>query len=156
MQAALASAATDRDAATAELRKRSSYTARTSGTTARALKNCARLAAVLFDISQLLQTGLDRKSLETLVGLTECGVNPEALASVVKELRRESAALRAARPDSSRRALCILGNKTWYIDGASSRRRRVSFEGIQAVSVRRRLSEGLPRLPRAGGEITRR
>ena len=61
------------------------------------LKNCvARLAAVLFDISQLLQTGLDRKSLETLVGLTECGVNPEALASVVKELRRESAALRAA------------------------------------------------------------
>lgn len=51
---------------------------------------------VLFDISQLLQTGLDRKSLETLVGLTECGVNPEALASVVKELRRESAALRAA------------------------------------------------------------
>ena len=60
------------------------------------LKICARLAAVLFDISQLLQTGLDRKSLETLVGLTECGVNPEALASVVKELRRESAALRAA------------------------------------------------------------
>ena len=59
-------------------------------------QNCARLAAVLFDISQLLQTGLDRKSLETLVGLTECGVNPEALASVVKELRRESAALRAA------------------------------------------------------------
>ena len=30
---------------------------------------------MLFDISQLLQTGLDRKSLETLVGLTECGVN---------------------------------------------------------------------------------
>ena len=78
------------------MRKRSSYTARTSGTIARALKNCARRAAVLFDISQLLQTGLDRKSLETLVGLTECGVNPEALASVVKELRRESAALRAA------------------------------------------------------------
>ena len=51
---------------------------------------------MLFDISQLLQTGLDRKSLEKLVGLTECGVNPEALASVVKELRRESAALRAA------------------------------------------------------------
>ena len=28
-----------------------------------------------------------------LVGLTESGVNPEALAAVVKELRRESAAL---------------------------------------------------------------
>lgn len=31
-----------------------------------------------------------------LVQLTESGVNPEALASVVKELRRESAALAAA------------------------------------------------------------
>ena len=75
--------------------------ARSAGTTAtarddRPAQNCARRAAVLFDSSQLLQTGLDRKSLETLVGLTECGVNPEALASVVKELRRESAALRAA------------------------------------------------------------
>ena len=52
--------------------------------------------AVLFDISQLLQTGLDRKTLETLIALTESGVNAEALASVVKELRRESAALREA------------------------------------------------------------
>ena len=52
-------------------------------------------SAVLFDISQLLQTGLDRETLATLVGLTESGVNPEALAAVVKELRRESAALRA-------------------------------------------------------------
>mmetsp|Transcript_13851 Transcript_13851/g.35685 ORF Transcript_13851/g.35685 Transcript_13851/m.35685 type:complete len:96 (+) Transcript_13851:37-324(+) len=50
---------------------------------------------VLFDISQLLQTGLDRETLAVLVGLTESGVNPEALATVVKELRRESAALRA-------------------------------------------------------------
>jgi|EP00966_Prymnesium_polylepis_P306265 mitotic-spindle organizing protein 1 len=52
--------------------------------------------AVLFDISQLLQTGLDRETLGVLVGLTETGVNPEALAAVVHELRRESAALHAA------------------------------------------------------------
>ena len=52
--------------------------------------------AVLFDISQLLHTGLDRETLNCLVGLTETGVNPEALAAVVLELRRESAALRAA------------------------------------------------------------
>ena len=52
--------------------------------------------AVLFDISRLLQTGLDREELSTLVGLTENGVNPEALATVVKELRRESAQLQAA------------------------------------------------------------
>ena len=46
-------------------------------------------------MSQLLETGLDRETLAVLVGLTESGVNPEALAAVVKELRRESAALRA-------------------------------------------------------------
>ena len=34
--------------------------------------------AALFDISQLLQTGLDRQTLEILVDLTESGVNPEA------------------------------------------------------------------------------
>ena len=50
---------------------------------------------VLHDISQLLQTGLDRETLAVLVGLTETGVNPEALAAVVKELRRESAAIAA-------------------------------------------------------------
>jgi mitotic-spindle organizing protein 1 len=64
---------------------------------------------VLFDISQLLQTGLDRETLTTLVGLTETGVNPEALAAVVKELRRESAALNAEatlppQPPSNRSA----------------------------------------------------
>ena len=53
------------------------------------------LCAVLYDISQLLQTGLDRETLAVLVGLTESGVNPEALAAVIKELRRETAALRA-------------------------------------------------------------
>jgi|TARA_B100000524_G_C23652949_1_gene370801 mitotic-spindle organizing protein 1 len=58
---------------------------------------CAQLSvaspAVLFDISQLLETGLDRETLDILVQLVETGVNPEALASVVKELRREAAAL---------------------------------------------------------------
>ena len=46
--------------------------------------------------STLLQPGRDRKALATRGGLTECGGNPEALAAVVKERRRESAALRAA------------------------------------------------------------
>lgn len=57
--------------------------------------------AVLFDISQLLQTGLDRETLAVLVGMTESGVNPEALAAVVKELRRESAALLDPPPNSA-------------------------------------------------------
>lgn len=50
----------------------------------------------LHEISNLLDTGLDKETLRILVGLCEAGVNPEALATVVKELRRESAAIRAA------------------------------------------------------------
>ncbi|EOD32438.1 hypothetical protein EMIHUDRAFT_253365 [Emiliania huxleyi CCMP1516] len=55
----------------------------------------------LYDLSQLLETGLDRETLAVLIGLTEQGVNPEALAAVVKELRRESAALRAAEAEAA-------------------------------------------------------
>lgn len=45
----------------------------------------------------MLDTGLDRKTLALLLELIETGVNPEALAAVVKELRREAASLRAAQ-----------------------------------------------------------
>ena len=47
----------------------------------------------LFEISQLLDTGLDKATLAVLVGLCEQGVNPEALAEVVLEIRRETANL---------------------------------------------------------------
>ena len=47
--------------------------------------------AALYDISTILDTGLDRETLSILVGLCETGVNPEALAAVVKELQREAA-----------------------------------------------------------------
>ncbi|KAF8604197.1 hypothetical protein BDV93DRAFT_441160 [Ceratobasidium sp. AG-I] len=53
----------------------------------------------LFDISQLLNTQLDRETLATCVSMIESGVNPEALATVIKELRREATALRARSPD---------------------------------------------------------
>ena len=43
----------------------------------------------------MLNCGLDKKSLNILVGMIENGVNPEALALVVKELKRETAALKA-------------------------------------------------------------
>lgn len=49
----------------------------------------------LMEISNLLNTGLDSESLAICVKLCEAGVNPEALAAVVKELRRESAALQS-------------------------------------------------------------
>lgn len=51
---------------------------------------------ILFRISQLLDTGLDKETLRILIGLVEAGVNPEALALIVKELRREAAALAPA------------------------------------------------------------
>lgn len=50
---------------------------------------------ILFEISNILDTGLDKETLSILVGLCESGINPEALAAVVKELRRETAALKA-------------------------------------------------------------
>ncbi|CAM9414336.1 unnamed protein product [Scytosiphon promiscuus] len=52
---------------------------------------------VLHEISTILDTGLDRKTLSLLMELIESGVNPEALAAVVKELRREAATLNAHR-----------------------------------------------------------
>ena len=53
---------------------------------------------ILYEISRILNTGLDRNTLAILVGLCEAGVNPEALAAVVKELRREGQALDVRAP----------------------------------------------------------
>lgn len=47
-------------------------------------------------ISELLETGLDSETLSICVHLCELGVNPEALASVVKELRREMTTYKAS------------------------------------------------------------
>ncbi|PVG04703.1 hypothetical protein CPB86DRAFT_692915 [Serendipita vermifera] len=52
---------------------------------------------VLYDISQLLNTQLDRETLATCVSMIESGVNPEALATVIKELRRENANIHASQ-----------------------------------------------------------
>ncbi|XP_002733331.1 mitotic-spindle organizing protein 1-like [Saccoglossus kowalevskii] len=49
----------------------------------------------LLEISRLLNTGLDSETLTICVRLVEQGVNPEALASVIRELRRETASLKA-------------------------------------------------------------
>ena len=45
-------------------------------------------------MSSLLKTGLDRESLSLCSQLLDQGVNPEALAAVIKELRSEAAALK--------------------------------------------------------------
>ena len=60
--------------------------------------SCIMLAITLAvrEISRLLKTGLDDNSLRICVQLCEAGVNPEALATVIQELRREAAALKVS------------------------------------------------------------
>ena len=65
----------------------------------------------VYEISRLLNTGLDRETLSILVSLCENGVNPEALAAVVRELRREAKAVVRAcdsRRDASGDARTVL------------------------------------------------
>ena len=57
---------------------------------------------MLFEISQLLNTGLDRETLFLCIQLCEQNVNPEALAAVVKELKREGQAVAAAAAAAAR------------------------------------------------------
>lgn len=44
---------------------------------------------LVFHMSNILETGLDRHTISVLIALCEMGLNPESLAAVVKELRRE-------------------------------------------------------------------
>lgn len=50
--------------------------------------------SILHEISLILNTGLDRETLSLCISLCESGVNPEALAMVIKHLRRESRSFR--------------------------------------------------------------
>ncbi|KAK0747504.1 mitotic-spindle organizing protein 1 [Apiosordaria backusii] len=64
---------------------------------------------ILHEISTLLNCHLDRRTLSICISMIENGVNPEALAEVVKELRNEGqnmqleAAAAAAGASSRRR-----------------------------------------------------
>lgn len=42
---------------------------------------------LVFHMSNILDTGLDRHTLSLIVALCDLGFNPEAIAAVVKELR---------------------------------------------------------------------
>uniref|UniRef100_A0A8C9W1G7 Mitotic spindle organizing protein 1 n=1 Tax=Scleropages formosus TaxID=113540 RepID=A0A8C9W1G7_SCLFO len=53
---------------------------------------------VLLEISKLLNTGLDMESLSICVRLCEQGINPEALSSVIKELRKASDTFKVKPP----------------------------------------------------------
>ena len=56
---------------------------------------------VAYELSKVLNCGVDRETLAVLVALTERGVNPDALVAAVKELRREGAALRNTNSTST-------------------------------------------------------
>ncbi|KAJ8787200.1 hypothetical protein J1605_005786, partial [Eschrichtius robustus] len=49
---------------------------------------------LLLEISRILNTGLDMETLSICVRLCEQGINPEALSSVIKELRKAAEALK--------------------------------------------------------------
>ncbi|KFX90100.1 hypothetical protein O988_08337 [Pseudogymnoascus sp. VKM F-3808] len=54
-------------------------------------RNAAReVVDILDEIATLLNTNLDRHTLSLCISMVENGVNPEALATVIKELRREA------------------------------------------------------------------
>ncbi|KAE8246759.1 hypothetical protein A4X13_0g5640 [Tilletia indica] len=44
---------------------------------------------VLFDVSQLVRTGLNREQLQACLTLLDQGVSGEAVAAIVKELRKD-------------------------------------------------------------------
>ena len=72
---------------------------------------------VLMEMSNLLNTGLDSESLSICVKLIESGVNPEALAVVIKELRRESSAVHVSRTEISKSwGDCILIGKFMTVE----------------------------------------
>jgi len=52
--------------------------------------------STLEELSRLLNTGLDKDSLALCVRLCEQGAHPEALATIIRELRRESQAIKTA------------------------------------------------------------
>ncbi|XP_042500629.1 mitotic-spindle organizing protein 1A-like [Telopea speciosissima] len=54
-----------------------------------AARNARESLELAFHMSNILETGLDRHTLSILITLCDMGLNPEALAALVKELRRE-------------------------------------------------------------------
>ncbi|MCI74545.1 mitotic-spindle organizing 1B-like protein, partial [Trifolium medium] len=51
-----------------------------------------------FHMSNILDTGLDRHTVSILIALCDLGVNPEALAAIVKELRKERLSVSSLHP----------------------------------------------------------
>ncbi|CAI0387430.1 unnamed protein product [Linum tenue] len=66
-----------------------------------AAKTARESLELSFQMSNILDTGLDRHTLSVLIALCDLGLNPEALAAVVKELRTEALSSPPPPPASS-------------------------------------------------------
>ena len=55
--------------------------------------------ALIAQISRLLNTDLDGESLSLCVRLCEAGVHPQALATVIREIKKEVSAIKAENGD---------------------------------------------------------
>ncbi|WOK99980.1 mitotic-spindle organizing protein 1A-like [Canna indica] len=53
---------------------------------AEAARNAKETLELAFQMSNILETGLDRHTLSLLIALCDRGINPEALAALVREL----------------------------------------------------------------------
>lgn len=62
------------------------------------VKNARDQIDNLYQLSVLLGAGLDKQSLGICVSLLESGVNPEALACIMKELKKEAASVPPSAP----------------------------------------------------------
>ncbi|WCJ31043.1 Mitotic-spindle organizing protein 1 [Euphorbia peplus] len=55
-----------------------------------AAKTARESLDLAFQMSNILDTGLDRHTLSVLIALCDLGLNPEALAAVVKEVQTQT------------------------------------------------------------------
>ncbi|CAL5435219.1 unnamed protein product [Camellia sinensis] len=69
--------------------KRSQILKRPSHMDPEAARTARESLDLVFHMSNILDTGLDRHTLSVLIALCDLGLNPEALAAVVKEFQRE-------------------------------------------------------------------
>lgn len=64
------------------------------------INNASNAMDSLLEISKILNTGVDAETLAVLVQLCELGINPEAIATVIKEIRLETANLMNDKKES--------------------------------------------------------
>uniref|UniRef100_A0A8C3FT58 Mitotic spindle organizing protein 1 n=1 Tax=Chrysemys picta bellii TaxID=8478 RepID=A0A8C3FT58_CHRPI len=62
--------------------------------------------AIAADSEEILNTGLDMETLSICVRLCEQGINPEALSSVIKELRKATEALKVRQFMKNMQSFC--------------------------------------------------